>query len=432
MNINSTIFERNRFCSDDDDILKNMGFIDYKREITLFLKENKNTNGITGHNLVTKINGLVTNYSIFHDHKLNNRLFTKTTYVCEVEFPNNITIDMLKRNIDSFVSVATINPIHAFTNAYLVESNGNIRDYGLSLLDLTLPTAGFHILNFSNLDQNDKLNKFIIYDNKYNPRFYNSYDCNVLYDFNSHSEKSCPLIELYDYHSHITCNTHGNETVDNFINNNPQTGIYINKRTVKVSESLSDIFNKILFVSVDGLEFVYDSRNDDINIKKLSFFTRFNKSLEERLCLDIYNSIIEWKETLKANFKNTDYYLVLSIDKQFAILDIMFFDTRKEIRITKPLYKLYGEFSLNSETLMNDTEAMGDIAKLDYIEQSIEAASRNGNKLELGESIQGVINMIDGATKTLQLMICEQKDQYSNLIGVKNDVKLLESNEETQ
>ena len=431
MNINSTIFERNRFCSDDDDILKNMGFIDYKREITLFLKENKNTNGITGHNLVTKINGLVTNYSIFHDHKLNNRLFTKTTYVCEVEFPNNITIDMLKRNIDSFVSVATINPIHAFTNAYLVESNGNIRDYGLSLLDLTLPTASFHILNFSNLDQNDKLNKFIIYDNKYNLRFYNSYDCNALYDFNSHSEKSYPLIELYDYHSHITCNTHGNETVDNFINNNPQTGIYINKRTVKVSESLSDIFNKILFVSIDGLEFVYDSRNDDINIKKLSFFTRFNKSLEDRLCLDIHNSIIEWKETLKANFKNTDYYLVLSIDKQFAILDIMFFDTRKEIRITKPLYKLYGEFSLNSETLMNDTEAMGDIAKLDYIEQSIEAVSRNENKLELGESIQDVINVIDSATKTLQLMICEQKDQYSNLIGA-NDVKLLESNEETQ
>lgn len=431
MNINSTIFERNRFCSDDGDILKNMGFIDYKREITLFLKENKNTNGIIGHNLVTKINGLVTNYSIFHDHKLNNRLFTKTTYVCEVEFPNNITIDMLKRNIDSFVSVATINPIHAFTNAYLVESNGNIRDYGLSLLDLTLPTASFHILNFSNLDQNDKLNKFIIYDNKYNPRFYNSYDCNVLYDFNNHSEKSCPLVELYDYHSHITCNIHGNETVDNFINNNPQTGIYINKRTVKVSESLSDIFNKILFVSVDGLEFVYDSRNDDINIKKLSFFTRFNKSLEDRLCLDIHNSIIEWKETLKANFKNIDYYLVLSIDKQFAILDIMFFDTHKEIRITKPLYKLYGEFSLNSETLMNDTEAMGDIAKLDYIERSIEAASHNENKLELEESIQGVINIIDSATKTLQLMICEQKDQYSNLIGV-NDVKLLESNEDTQ
>ena len=431
MNINSTIFERNRFCSDDGNILKNMGFIDYKREITLFLKENKNTNGITGHNLVTKINGLVTNYSIFHDHKLNNRLFTKTTYVCEVEFPNNITIDMLKRNIDSFVSVATINPIHAFTNAYLVESNGNIRDYGLSLLDLTLPTASFHILNFSNLDQNDKLNKFIIYDNKYNPRFYNSYDCNTLYDFNSHSEKSCPLVELYDYHSHITCNTHGNETVDNFINNNPQTGIYINKRTVKVSESLSDIFNKILFVSIDGLEFVYDSRNDDINIKKLSFFTRFNKSLEDRLCLDIHNSIIEWKETLKANFKNTDYYLVLSIDKQFAILDIMFFDTRKEIRITKPLYKLYGEFSLNSETLMNDVKSMGDIAKLDYIEQSIESVSRNGNKLAIEESIHGVIDMIDSATKTLQLMICEQKDQYSNLIGT-NDVKLLESNKDTQ
>lgn len=430
MNINSTIFERNRFGLDDSDILKNMGFIDYKREITLFLKENKNTNGITGHNLVTKINGLVTNYSIFHDHKLNNRLFTKTTYVCEVEFPNNITIDMLKRNIDSFVSVAMINPIHAFTNAYLVESDGNIRDYGLSLLDLTLPTASFHILNFSNLDQNDKLNKFIIYDNKYNPRFYNSYDCNALYDYNNHSEKSCPLVELYDYHSHITCNTHGNETVDNFINNNPQTGIYINKRTVKVSESLSDIFNKILFVSIDGLEFVYDSRNDDINIKKLSFFTRFNKSLEERLCLDIHNSIIEWKETLKANFKNTDYYLVLSIDKQFAILDIIFFDTQKEIRITKPLYKLYGEFSLNSETLMNDTEAMGDIAKLDYIEQSIEAASRNGNKLALGESIHGVIDMIDSATKTLQLMICDQKDQYSNLIGA-NDVKLLESNKDT-
>ena len=94
------------------------------------------------------------------------KCINKTTYVCEVEFPNNITIDMLKRNIDSFVSVATINPIHAFTNAYLVESNGNIRDYGLSLLDLTLPTASFHILNFSNLDQNDKLNKFIIYENK--------------------------------------------------------------------------------------------------------------------------------------------------------------------------------------------------------------------------------------------------------------------------
>ena len=109
----------------------------------------------------------------------------------------------------------------------------------------------------------------------------------------------------------------------------------------------------------------------------------------------------------------------------------MFFDTHKEIRITKPLYKLYGEFSLNSETLMNDVKSMGDIAKLDYIEQSIESISRNRDKLSIEESIHGVINMIDSATKTLQLMICEQKDQYSNLIGT-NDVKLLESNKDTQ
>ena len=133
----------------------------------------------------------------------------------------------------------------------------------------------------------------------------------------------------------------------------------------------------------------------------------------------------------KANFKNIDYYLVLSIDKQFAILDILFFDTHKEIRITKPLYKLYGEFSLSSETLMNDVKSMSDIAKLDYIEQSIESVSRNGDKLALEENIHGVIDMIDSATKTLQLMICDQKDQYSNLIGT-NDVKLLESNKDAQ
>ena len=77
-------------------ILKELGFKDVKREITLFFIENKNVHNIINNNMVTSINATITNYSI-HDTFSNNkelmyRMFTKTIYWCEVEFPGHISL----------------------------------------------------------------------------------------------------------------------------------------------------------------------------------------------------------------------------------------------------------------------------------------------------------------------------------------------------
>lgn len=414
MNLSTSLLQRQQFnINSKRDIYTDMGFKDYKREITLFIKESKNINGIQNHNLVTKINGMITNYSILDDNKQKCRICTKTVYVCEIEFPAHVTLDMLKKDINVFISIATINPIHGFTNSYVVTKDSFI-DLGLSMVDLTLGESHFNIVNMSNFDQSNKFLKDLIYQNKYNPKYYNTYDAAELDSYES--SRVGKISDFYDNHTTIVCNTHGDESVDNFINNDRQTGIYINKRTVTISEALSDLFNKFLFINVENLEFVYNSTSNDLNITKLSLFSKFRQDLEDYLCKSMHDSIEDWINNLNSKFNGLDYYLVLSIDKQFAIIDVIFFGDKKEIRITKPLYKLYGEFSLNSETLLEDIKISGETAKLDYIEQSIQAINYSKNN-DIESNLKSLISMVNNTTATLELLLADRKQEYESLVG---------------
>ena len=67
--------------------LKELGFIDYKRTIQLFIKEIERINGIPDRK-VQEIAALITNYSIV-DIDRDSRMFNKTVYFCNVEFPKD-------------------------------------------------------------------------------------------------------------------------------------------------------------------------------------------------------------------------------------------------------------------------------------------------------------------------------------------------------
>jgi hypothetical protein len=122
---------------------------------------------------------------------------------------------------------------------------------------------------------------------------------------------------------------------------------------------------------------------------------------------------------------NEDFYMVFYINDQYAIIDITLFKDNKEIRITKPLYKLYGEFALDSEEILNNIETSGELAKcdmLDYVHQDMKG-------IEFIRDISGAISMIDNATKSLSLMIESNKADVKNLIEGESCLKLRDDRE---
>ena len=427
MNLSKGILRREEYLQDlGKDVYNSLGFKSHSREISLFLKESKNLNGIKGHNLVTKINGIITNYSIVDDTTHMCRILNKTVYVCEIEFPKRITLDMLKRDVNAFISIATINPINAFMNCYVLYHEEFV-DLGLTMVDLTSPEKYKHsVLNLSKADLNNPLFRDIVYKNGYNPKYYNHYDYNRIGGDND--SYSGLIAEFYDSKTKIVCNTHGDESVDNFINNDSQTGIYINKRTISISNSISDIFSRIMFVCIENLEFVYRSSMNDLNIKKLSLFSSFREDLRNFICDEVKKLIDEWVLEFNKLIDYHDYYLVFSIDHQFAVFDIFFLKENKEIRITKPIYKLYAESRFDNEVASNHIKLEATMKdpnpiKLGYIKESI---------LSLGEAAKAVSNIKDAiqianmAQQTVQMFIDETKNINNNLLP-DNNVRCLEN-----
>ena len=69
MNITSIFENRGKFNPDAlksfEEGMKSIGYESVRREIILFIKENKNTHGIAGNNIVTNVGCLIVNYSIY-------------------------------------------------------------------------------------------------------------------------------------------------------------------------------------------------------------------------------------------------------------------------------------------------------------------------------------------------------------------------------
>jgi len=332
-------------------ILKELGFKDVKREITLFFIENKNVHNIINNNMVTSINATITNYSI-HDTFSNNkelmyRMFTKTIYWCEVEFPGHISLKNIKENIDAFIESAEINPQNAFSNTIVVTNDweNRIVDCGLCIADLnTSRPDKIELVTFVN-DNDSELVKQIIYYNPYNPKYYNHIDAE--YYKHSNETRRGNLNDFVTDNTKILYNTLGRSQLDTFINNNPQTGVYIDNRTILVNDLISELFGSLIFINMDSIEFIYDTRHTPkLMINNISFFSRFPQEVTDYYITKISDSVMNNLNTFEDNIKET-FYMVFNISKQFVILDIIFFKDNREIRYAKPLYKLYGEFTFS-------------------------------------------------------------------------------------
>ena len=116
--------------------------------------------------------------------------------------------------------------------------------------------------------------------------------------------------------------------------------------------------------------------------------------------------------------------MVLSITNRNLILDITFFNENdKRIRILKPLYKLYGEFALESEEIISEIESNTELAKCDMLEQ----LENNVRGLEMVNDISNAITMLDSAANTLIMNIEDNKSRLENLIGNNKNQKMIEN-----
>lgn len=420
MNITNNI-NRNNFnmYKTDNEILKSLGFKNFSRKIYFFIKEVDNLYNIEGNKLVTKIGCLITNRSISCVDKSTN--YNKTVYLCDVEFPKEYNIETIKRDFNKFVDIVDITPLYAFANNHIITNENKFFNYGLTLVDLSISNHNsFGIINFADRT-NESLPTFkeIIYGNQYNPKYY------MVSDAKAHEDeqelRNGKVEHFFDSNTKILCNKYGSENVDNFINGVEQKGIFIDKRTMCINELITAFFNKYMFLQFDDIEIIYNSQlSKPLNIKKLTTFAEFTNDAKtyyiDQLLTDIEHLLENFKNELKE-----DFYLVLSITDQFVIADVYFFNDNRKIRITKPLYKLYGEFALDSEQMLNCIESDADIAKCDMLEQ----VSRDIQGIEFVRDISGAINLIDNATKSILLAMEENKENARNLIQG-NNICLLE------
>ena len=327
-------------------------------------------------------------------------MYNKTVYFCDVEFPRDLNMATIVKNIEQFVEIAYIRPTYAYQSAHIIRPNDYI-DLGLTMCDLSV-SGSCGIINFSNNKGEFPKFKDQIYGNSFNPKYYNKID-NCLEE---HKQRSGNINEFVDDHTMIFCNTFGSTTVENFINNEVKTGIYINNRTRTLNEFINDIFQKLLYMGLEKIEVVMRKKNGEIefNVTKCGFFTK----LDNRIKIDYIEEILSIceKQTFVMNAKiDEDFYMVFSFDTKFAILDYFYKEdlNKKEVRISKPIYHLYNEFSIDTEDIINNVELSGEVAKIDMLETAAKE-----DMLNLGynnNDIQSMIELIDNATHAVMNQI---------------------------
>lgn len=399
--------------------LKELGFIDYKRTIQLFIKEIERINGIPDRK-VQEIAALITNYSIV-DIDRDSRMFNKTVYFCDVEFPKDLNMEAIVKNIEPFIEIAYIRPTYAFQTGHIVRRQNSYVDLGLSMCDLSV-SGSCGIINFA--DNKGEFPKFKdqIYSNSFNPKFYNSIDARL----DMQKQRSGNINEFVDNRTTIFCNTYGSTSVETFINNEVKTGIYINNRTRALNDFINDVFQKLLYIGLEKIEIVMKKANKhlEFNVTKCGFFAKFNDDVKHDFIEEILCICEKQAEIINAKI-DEDFYLVYSFDTKFAILDYLYKEggNEREIRITKPIYHLYNEFSIDTEDIMNNVELSGDIAKYDMIETVEREAMLN-----LGCSNKDIKNMIDVITNATNTVLAQIESSNSDRARLSMDDKLWQRN----
>lgn len=407
--------------SSEERSMRDFGFINYSRKITLFIKEKHNAYGISNNNLITNVGCLITNISSYEKDK---KIFhNKTVYLCDLDYPSFLKTTDVKKNIFNCIGECEANPLYAFSNNVVEKSDGSYIDLGLSLIDLSIhDQSSFSIINFSTAEQTP-LYKEVVYGNNYNPRFYSRLD-----NLENDPNRKVKIDEIVDDKTKLlfnVCNSDPLVTLKNKENNIEKTGIFIDKMTITLNDYMAEFFSNYLFLSFDNIEFVYDTRQTpNLNITKLTTFCKFNNNINDYFIDELLNDIKEKMECLKTKI-GSDFYLITRISDQFMICDFHVFDTNREIMISKPLYRQYCEYAIDSEQVLNDIEYNGEIAKLDYIDKSIE-------QLGFTKDVTGAISLIEDATRKLTMFIDENKNNIRSMIGESTKTKLIEGDVKCQ
>lgn len=402
-------FEKSKQSTILKEIRKTLGMDFYKRDINVLVNETKTANGIVGHDIITSTRCLITNYSVTNRNinGENSKVYNKTVYICEMEFPGIITKELIEYNLTKVLSAAVITPAYAFSNHHIAFENGKFYDYGITMIDLIGSNGGsFGIINFSDNSKNSRPTfKEIVYKDFYNPKYYINDECEFRGD--DRENRNGSIRDYVDDNTTILYNPLIKKDIALYINNERKTGIYINDRTVKSSKLVNDLFSELLFIPIEELSFVYDSscitkKLSPLNIKKISFFTKFVDSFKDECLEEIANSILTRLDVFSYEMKNkSDFYCVFNSNAAITILNIYFYDSGEELKIAVPNEKLYSEYALSSEIILNNIEYDGEIAKLDYIE------SKNPDTIGMIENasnrIDNVIQMIDEHTMKRQL-----------------------------
>jgi hypothetical protein len=147
-------------------------------------------------------------------------------------------------------------------------------------------------------------------------------------------------------------------------------------------------------------------------LKSYSTFNKNNSYLKKSANELIEKIITECCEKFADECKESVKY-VCGLDKNFLIIDAHFYSDNRLVRITKPMYKLFGEFAMNSESFINEVESTGDLAKADMIDQIMNSKGL----LESAKSIANAICMIDGYTQQIRMAIEERTSNIQQQIS---------------
>lgn len=399
-------------------IRKDLGIKFCRREINILIKESKNVNNITGHDLISTTRCLITNFCI-NDRIIGDKkykVYSKITYICELEFPGIITKHMIETNLEKVLISGSVYPIYAFSNHQAENEEGVMHNYGMTMIDLSSGDSGsFGVMNFSDNSKSSQLTfKEIIYKDFYNPKYYTNDECECLGD--ERENRNGLITEYIDDNTTIVYNPLIRKEVSLKKDDIGINGIFINNRTVKTGKLINSLFSELLFIPIEELSFVYNSRypentdeNEKLNMKRIVFFTRFPDTYRSE-CLDEIIDIVikEMKAFVIELGDNNEFYLEFNSDNSRTVIDVYFYKTREDLKIAVPNEKLYSEYALSSEIILNNIEYDGEYAKLDFVDTAaknsfINGVENNNNKL------LDVIDMLDSHTMTKSISYDERR-----------------------
>lgn len=409
MNITKSVIERNRNIKEqtnkEQQLKKSIGIEKYKRLIAIYPSINKNISNIDGHNILLTSRCILINYSVSEVKDLNSLLFNKTTYICELKFPGNITPEMLMANdISNILKEAVLEPIYAFNNPHFETiDSGKFVDYGLTMVDLNTP-FDYGVINFSGKEKDDQYNRFyrdIVNPEFFNPKFYIPDEKNI---YNGDSIlKSGPLIDFIDNNTRVVKDVQNYQrNIKLYKNGIERNDRVINKRTMKTNELLLDIFSDLIFIPIEDLDIVIDSSyKTTINPKKFTTFVRFCDNANSFYLKKALESITKTINGFKNKMNGEKFYITLSKNEVLFSLNVAFYNKDNsvdEIRITNPVHKLYSQFALNNESIINSIENDANYAQAVYLESAYNSEDR--------KLIEGAIKTIKNCTNFI--------DQYKN------------------